>query len=375
VGAGELLPLTDFYETPGSFSTTGSPGDLIRSEDFDGYKLAPGVKATRILYGSSNSQGGLVVASGVVLVPAGVAPDEGWPVIAWAHGTSGVNRKCAPSLMAESFSDYQTPNSYTEMGYAVVATDYAGLGTDYPLDFLDRISNGWDLINSVNAARAALPELGEKWLAIGHSAGAHTMRGVAELEADINDPSYLGVISVSGLGDSRAPMVVLSKMSPFLALFISEPVIARYPDFNPSDILTAKGLEVLELANTICVGPGVGRPPGPPLKASEVLKENWDINPYINQYFKLDETKQEKYKGPVLVFNGENEPPLLLANDIEATKRMCQQGGLTVEFSLIAGANHITVLTASFKQQMAWVAERFAGTQAPSNCETLLESE
>ena len=32
------------------------------------------------------------------LIPAGHPPPGGWPVIAWAHGTSGVARMCAPSL-------------------------------------------------------------------------------------------------------------------------------------------------------------------------------------------------------------------------------------------------------------------------------------
>ena len=35
----ELFSLTDFYETPASFDATGKPGDLIRSIEFDGYKL------------------------------------------------------------------------------------------------------------------------------------------------------------------------------------------------------------------------------------------------------------------------------------------------------------------------------------------------
>ena len=37
----------------------------------------------------------------MVLIPAGSAPVGGWPVIAWAHGTSGMARICAPSLMKD----------------------------------------------------------------------------------------------------------------------------------------------------------------------------------------------------------------------------------------------------------------------------------
>ena len=140
--ARELFPLTDFYDTPESFDRTGKPGDLIRSMKFDGYNLPKGVEATRILYGTTTSQGDLVTCSGVVLVPPGEAPEGGWPIIAWAHGTSGVTRRCAPSLMAECFDDYGAPCVYTETGHAVVAADYVGLGSDYPVNYMDRISNG-----------------------------------------------------------------------------------------------------------------------------------------------------------------------------------------------------------------------------------------
>jgi pimeloyl-ACP methyl ester carboxylesterase len=370
--AREIFPLTDFYDTPDSFVTTGKPGDLIRSMKFEGYNLPKGVEATRILYGTMSSQGDTVTCSGVVLVPPGEAPERGWPIIAWAHGTSGVTRRCAPSLMAECFDDYATPCVYTESGYAVVATDYVGLGTDYPVKYMDRISNGWDVIHGVTAARKAVPTLGSKWVAVGHSAGAHAMRGVAELEVDIDDPSYLGVVAVSGLGNVRTPMVVLSKEAGHLAVFMSEAVNARYPVFNQTEILTEKGLEVLETLRTACSGPGTPIPKEPPIKGTEIYIENWELNPYIEKYFKLDETKQEKYKGPVLVINGENEPPPVMKNDIEAAKRMREQG-VDVQLEIIADANHFTLLRASVKEQMAWISDRFAGREIPNNCDTFLK--
>ena len=84
------------------------------------------------------------------------------------------------------------------------------------------------------------------------------------------------------------------------------------------------------------------------------------------------QTKQEKYKGPVLVNNGEKESPPTLANDIEATKRMCRQQGLKVQFKVIPGANHFNLQSASIEDQMDWIADRFAGRKIPSNCETIL---
>lgn len=363
------FPLTDFYNTPGTFAENGKPGDLIRSEKFDGYAVPPGVKATRILYGTKTSGGDLAVSSGVVLVPSGEAPKGGWPVIAWAHGTSGVNRKCAISLTAMGFAMYRVPFAHLKKGYAIVATDYAGLGSDSDVAYLDRIGNAWDVICSVKAAQKAVPSLGQRWLAIGHSAGAHAMRGVAELEADINDPSYLGIISLSGLQNARDPMVNISKDNPVLAIFICISVKELYPGFEYSDVLTDKGLMLLEQVKTRCQGPGFGRPERSSIKGSEALKKDWDLNPYIDKYFKMDETGQERYKGPALVLVGENEEPWTLKNDPAAAKNMCKQG-VDVLFKIVPDANHGSLLGRSIEDQTKWIADRFAGKEIPSNCET-----
>jgi hypothetical protein len=368
------FPLTDFYNTPSTFSNNGKPGDLIRWENFDGYVVPPGVKATRILYGTKTSRGDLGASSGVVLVPPGESPKGGWPVIAWAHGTSGASRECAISLTAMGFAMYRIPNAHLKSGYAVVATDYAGLGSDSAVAYMDRIGNAWDVIYSVKAAQKAVPSLGQRWLAIGHSAGAHTMRGVAELQADINDPSYLGIISLSGLQNSRDPMVSIAKMDPPLAIFICISVKSHYPAFEYRDVLTPKGLKLFEKVRSRCQGPGFG-PPGPsPIKGSEALKKDWDLNPYIDKYFKMDETGQERYKGPALVLIGENEKPYTLTNDPAVAQRMCQQG-VDVLLKIIPDANHFTLLGQAIDDQKKWIADRFAGRETPNNCEKIFKKE
>ena len=45
---------------------------------------------------------------------------------------------------------------YANLGYAVVATDYSGLGADSGKPVLDMQSNAFDVIYSVPAARAAV---------------------------------------------------------------------------------------------------------------------------------------------------------------------------------------------------------------------------
>lgn len=85
------------------------------------------VPATRILYHTRTSRAVDTAASGVVLVPAGRTPRGGWPVVVDAHGSSGIARDCAPSLMRDLYHGNQMLR-FVHAGYAVVAPDYAGLG-------------------------------------------------------------------------------------------------------------------------------------------------------------------------------------------------------------------------------------------------------
>src|SRR5690625_5966931 len=94
----------------------------------------------------------------MVFLPRGEAPEGGWPVLAWAHGTTGIADRCAPSLNPASERDAAFLNHWLQTGYAIVATDYEGLGTPGPQPYLHCASEAYSIIHSVQAARElALP--------------------------------------------------------------------------------------------------------------------------------------------------------------------------------------------------------------------------
>ncbi|MEA1146259.1 hypothetical protein U8M64_28080, partial [Klebsiella pneumoniae] len=70
-----------------------------------------------------------IAVSGALFVPKGTPPVGGWPLMAWAHGTVGSADRCAPSLNERSPRDTRYLNYWLDQGYAIVATDYQGLGT------------------------------------------------------------------------------------------------------------------------------------------------------------------------------------------------------------------------------------------------------
>jgi dipeptidyl aminopeptidase/acylaminoacyl peptidase len=111
---------------------------------FEQYDLPPSVFAVCLLYHSRSASGDDVATSGVVLFPDEKPPAGGGPVIAWAHGLSGVARQCAPSL-ARNLQQGPFLSMYVGLGYAVVATDYTGLGTRFRNAFADTPSNALDV--------------------------------------------------------------------------------------------------------------------------------------------------------------------------------------------------------------------------------------
>ena len=56
-------------------------------------------KAFRIVYRSTGLNGEPIAVSATVIYPDGPAPPEGRNVIAWAHYTTGVAQRCAPTLL------------------------------------------------------------------------------------------------------------------------------------------------------------------------------------------------------------------------------------------------------------------------------------
>lgn len=158
-----------FYDAPASLAD-GPPGSLVRQEPMDGAPL--GASAFRVLYRSTGLKGEPILVSGVVIVPQGPPPPDGRPIVAWAHPTSGIVPRCAPSLAIFLFQQIQGLRSMVARGYIVAATDYPGLGTPGPHPYLVGESEGRAVLDIVRVARDVPGAGGAKDFALwGHSQG------------------------------------------------------------------------------------------------------------------------------------------------------------------------------------------------------------
>jgi hypothetical protein len=355
------LPITGFYETPVPLSP-GKPGELIRSEEFDQYYLGEELSAVRILYHSRSGNGEDVAASGVVLIPDRKAPPGGWPILAWAHDWTGTARQCAPSLM-RNLGSGPFLSMYASLGYVVVAADYTGLGTNFRNAFVDIQSNALDVIYSVTAARAAVPRLGSKWIAMGQMDGGLAALGVAEAESEIRDAGYLGSIAISGLADlrdayERSAQGSSQEMAPLLAYGIK----TIFPRFDPGEILTEKGLGVYRQTETSC-RPGAGAEAA----AGGLMKPDWEKNGMVQQFFSRNTLGQKRAHGPLLVLGAESDPALKANLTSHLVSNLCKQGD-RVQFIRYPGLDAGGVLGGSVRDQIGWIQSRFKGKLAPANC-------
>jgi pimeloyl-ACP methyl ester carboxylesterase len=93
------------------------------------------------------------------------------PVIAVAHPTEGLAPSCTPSQSPTSLEDEALP--WAASGYAVVASDYAGLGTEGVQGYMANHDQAHSMLDSVRALRSMLAPavFGDQVLLVGYSQG------------------------------------------------------------------------------------------------------------------------------------------------------------------------------------------------------------
>jgi hypothetical protein len=352
------FPLTEFYSTPKPF-TRGNPGELIRAEEFAEYALPSGVLAVRFLYHSRSATEQDVATSAVVLYPEEKPPVSGWPVIAWAHELNGVARQCAPSL-ARNLEHGSFLSMYVSLGYAVVATDYTGLGTEFRNAFLDIESNARDVIYSIPAARRAVPELGSAWIAMGYGEGGLTVARIGELGSTL-DSHYLGGIVIRGLAGLKPPDPS-EEGNPYNSpLFLAYGVKTVFPQFEVGQILSESALALYSKLDEGCAEPSLKqKSPG------AMLKPNWQDNRFVEQYLNRNKIGEKPARGPLLVIASEANSRTL-ESTAQVIARMCKQGD-RVQLETYANPDPGNVIGESVRDQIAWIQGRFAGRPAPGNC-------
>jgi pimeloyl-ACP methyl ester carboxylesterase len=202
-------PVDPFYRV-GATDLVGEHGDVIRVRTMSGPAALESAAACELMIYQSTrvSDGAPIGVSGVIAIPKGNPPAGGWPVVSWSHGTVGVADRGAPSLDSEELGDVGDPtdppmtvhrkinaaphgllNEFLNRGWAVVMTDYEGLGTRGPHPYLFGTSEARGVLDIIRAARGLHNRetatgqeiISRRFVIVGHSQGGQAALFAAHL--------------------------------------------------------------------------------------------------------------------------------------------------------------------------------------------------
>ena len=234
-----------------------------------GLGLASAGEQHRFAYSTHDQHGDVVASTAAVFLPTGDAPAGGWPVLAWAHGTVGLGDECTPSAQNRSPRDTGYLNHWLDQGYAVVASDYAGLGTPGLMSYLNGSVTAANVIDSVAAANkldSVGTDLSTQWAVIGQSQGGGAALHVAHeatarsREAGLDyrgavatgAPAYIEELVLAG-SPSFPPVVLPAGLNVYSAYIIAG-FREAHPEIDVDSVLTAEGRRIADMAETACYG-------------------------------------------------------------------------------------------------------------------------
>src|SRR5215218_4359912 len=259
----------------GARPSLGAPGAVVSAAPLKHRLWIPKTTraAFRLKYVTTNARGKRALSTGTLFLPKGKPRRGGWPVISWAHGTSGLGDRCAPSLVGPALPRRDRPYlaNWMREGYAIVASDYAGLGTPGLMAYLHGRSEAHNVVDIVKAGRAFArrtlspgSRLARKWVAIGQSQGAgaaiYTARYATRFGGRALDyrgavgtgtPAYVEEI-VTQLAPDFPPLS--SGITAYMS-YILAGMRWTHPDLGIDGVLTSAGRKYVKLAETACVGP------------------------------------------------------------------------------------------------------------------------
>jgi Prolyl oligopeptidase family len=220
--------------------------------------------AYRVLYSTVDQHGQPAVSTGAVFLPPGPAPIDGFPVIAWAHGTVGLGDDCTPSALPRTPRDDEYLSHWLDEGYAIVASDYAGLGTPGLMSYLNSVTTAHGVIDSVIAAHDMGLPLSPKWAIVGQSQGGGAAISSARWATEFSRGTgldYRGVVAtgtpanIDKLVEQTGPDLHLPELGPIAnayAAYILAALREAHPDLDINSVLSPAGLDATNRAETVC---------------------------------------------------------------------------------------------------------------------------
>ncbi|MEQ1699576.1 MAG: lipase family protein [Ilumatobacteraceae bacterium] len=260
--------------TPESTEPAPAPvdGALLGQEPI----AAPtGVAATasRLTYRIEGATGDAVEATATLLTPASDAPADGWPLIVWAPGGSGLADACATGASPDLLGQASFLAPALAAGVAVVVPDYEGVGTTAAATFRDSLSLAHATLGAARAARAT-GSVAQQYAIAGYSVGGQAAIAAAEHAVEwAPDLTLVQVLSIApapssgealtahydeqisaavAVGDTGTATTLLATKTALLS-FLIQGLSVRHPEVQLADFLGANARALAGSVTERCV--------------------------------------------------------------------------------------------------------------------------
>ncbi|EML3743050.1 alpha/beta fold hydrolase, partial [Acinetobacter baumannii] len=299
-----------------------------------------------LTYKMLGQSGQEVQATSLVFTPITPPPVGGWPIVVWAHGTTGVADACAPSKAALADSTKDLISKLLAAGYVVVAPDYEGLGTPGIHPFLNVKSEAFSITDAVVAARNYLSQrnllTSKKWVTVGHSQGGHAALGAAQYasRAQLDYKGTVAVAPASNLGSilvdgeaqvANAPIDIkigtYAQLDTYTAL-VTAGIRNTQPSFDYGQVFTSQISSIAAQAENLCSGPLYGafyegmsnyaKDHNGTLDGFTRTQPNFMAVPLVKTFLDKDsQPLQVKVTTPIIIYQGIADPTVpKLATDL-----------------------------------------------------------
>jgi len=370
-------------------SASASNKLTVSSTDYVATNTTPySVYSQKITYSMpSVNAGQTTTATAVVFVPKGTAPTGGWPIIAWAHGTTGVADVCAPSNDASLGGVDPIIAQLVQLGYMVVAPDYEGLGTPEIHPYLNLASEGRSIVYAVMAARENVATAGKRWVAYGHSQGGHAALGAAQYAGEATGLNYLGTVAIapaSNLGlainggtQLASQLVANNQVTSAIGVLAQQVTFSAYvtaglkqtTSVDYSDVFDAQAAKIVPQVETRCdVGSLIAADIGKHAQATDNpltyqgLKANFASVPAISNFLStLSEPATVKLTQPTLIVQGGSDTTVPKQLTDKLVVDMSNLGS-SVTYTVLPNATHVSAFTDSVQTVVGFIQGRFAAT-------------
>ena len=369
-GAAQEIPSSgDLYAAPPTV-TGERPGTLLRYQRLTtpiAGSTAGASTLWRVMYVSSDDAGAPVPVTGLVRLPDGAAPAAGWPLISWAHGTTGTADKCAPSHTL----DYAPPpDPMVADGIVIASTDYIGLGTPGLHPYLDGPSEG-RAVDDIVIAAGQLPrvKLDGSFAVWGHSQGGHAALFARQLAATRLPAFHLvGTVAMappSQIAEAMTAILTAYPVKSFGAMALAG-IVATHPGVQLTDVVNAEAAAAIEASvDTVC-GDGVDAALAKFGTQSVLIAQLAKVEPWASA-LAADEPAMAPGEGPLLLVHSADDVTVPASMSATIKDRTCARGESTLRW-IVPSGGHEGAVTGSYAQDRKWTLDRFAQRPAVSGC-------